>query len=151
ASSTALSGDEHGVTRAIVNSYLAPTATFVINHDIEFATAAMQRALRRAAGEQNTDFIDGTALATALMGDSIATNLFMLGYAFQQGLIPLALEAMERAIELNGVAVEANKRTFAWGRLAAHDRAKVEAFAGPGMARSEPAAEPTLADIVARR
>ena len=126
ASPTALSRVEHGITRAIVNSYLAPTAAFVVNPDIDFETAAMQRALRRAAGEQNTDFIDGTAIATALMGDSIATNLFMLGYAFQQGLVPLSLEVIERAIELNGVAIEANKRTFAWGRLAAHDRAKVE-------------------------
>ena len=151
ASPTALSRVEHGITRAIVNSYLAPTAAFVVNPDIDFETAAMQRALRRAAGEQNTDFIDGTAIATALMGDSIATNLFMLGYAFQQGLVPLSLEVIERAIELNGVAVEANKRTFAWGRLAAHDRAKVEAVARPAMTRSEPAAEPTLADIVARR
>jgi indolepyruvate ferredoxin oxidoreductase len=151
ASPTALSRVEHGVTRAIVNSYLAPTAAFVVNPDIDFETAAMQRALRRAAGEQNTDFIDGTAIATALMGDSIATNLFMLGYAFQQGLIPLSLEVIERAIELNGVAVEANKRTFAWGRLAAHGRAKVLALAEPGMARAEPAAETTLADIVARR
>src|SRR5216684_2143284 len=138
ASPTALSRVEHGITRAIVNSYLAPTAAFVVNPDIDFETAAMRRALRRAAGEQNTDFIDGTAIATALMGDSIATNLFMLGYAFQQGLIPLSLEVIERAIELNGVAIETNKRTFAWGRLAAHDRAKVEALAGPAMVRSEP-------------
>jgi indolepyruvate ferredoxin oxidoreductase len=151
ASPTALSCIEHGVTRAIVNSYLAPTAAFVVNPDIDFETAAMQRSLRRAAGEQNTDFIDGTTLATALMGDSIATNLFMLGYAFQQGLVPLALEAIERSIELNGIAVEANKRTFAWGRLAAHDRAKIDALAGPAVARSEPAVEPTLADIVVRR
>ena len=151
ASPAALSRIEQGVTRAIVNSYLAPTAAFVVNPDIDFETAAMQCSLRRATGEQNTDFIDGTTLATALMGDSIATNLFMLGYAFQQGLIPLALEAIERAIELNGVAVEANKRTFAWGRLAAHDRAKIDALAGPAIARSEPGPEPTLADIVARR
>jgi indolepyruvate ferredoxin oxidoreductase len=151
ASPTALSRIEHGVTRAVVNSYLAPTAAFVVNPDIDFETAAMQRALRRAAGEQNTDFIDGTELATALMGDSIATNLFMLGYAFQQGLVPLTLDAIERAIELNGVAVEANKRTVAWGRLAAHDRRKLEAFAGPAIARSEGAPQPTLADIVARR
>src|SRR5262249_16953460 len=79
ASATALSRIEHGVTRAIINSYLAPTAAFVVNPDIDFETVAVQRTLRRAAGEQNADFIDGTAIATALMGDSIATNLFMLG------------------------------------------------------------------------
>jgi len=50
------------------------------------------------------------------MGDSIATNLFMLGYTVQKGLVPLGLAAIERAIELNGVAVENSKRTFNWGR-----------------------------------
>jgi indolepyruvate ferredoxin oxidoreductase len=52
----------------------------------------------------------------------------MLGYAFQKGCVPLRLAAIERAIELNGVAVEANKRSLAWGRLAADDRAQVEAM-----------------------
>jgi indolepyruvate ferredoxin oxidoreductase len=65
------------------------------------------------------------------MGDSIAANLFMLGYAVQKGLVPLSLAAIERAIELNGVSVEANKRTLSWGRLAAHDRSDVEARARP--------------------
>ena len=55
------------------------------------------------------------------MGDSIATNLFMLGYAFQKGLIPLREASILQAIELNGVAVEANKQAFLWGRRAAVD------------------------------
>jgi indolepyruvate ferredoxin oxidoreductase len=84
------------------------------------------------------------------MGDSIATNLFMLGYAFQEGLVPLSLEAIERAIELNGVAVDVNKRTFAWGRLAAHDRAKVEALVRPVVQEEAPEPE-TLAALVERR
>jgi indolepyruvate ferredoxin oxidoreductase len=150
ASPQALSRVEHGVTRAVINSYLAPTAAFVINPDIDFETLAMHRALKSAAGETNAEFIDGTGIATALMGDSIATNLFMLGYAFQQGLVPLSLDAIERAIELNGVAVESNKRTFAWGRLAAYDRAKVEAAARPAMHVDAPAPE-SLADLIERR
>ena len=55
------------------------------------------------------------------MGDSIATNAFMLGFAFQKGAIPLSLEAILRAIEINGAAVEMNKQAFSWGRLAAYD------------------------------
>ena len=55
------------------------------------------------------------------MGDSIATNLFMLGFAFQKGLCRFRLTPSMRAIELNGAAVEINKRSFSWGRLAAHD------------------------------
>ncbi|HET7594026.1 MAG TPA: indolepyruvate ferredoxin oxidoreductase family protein, partial [Stellaceae bacterium] len=150
ASPQALSRVENGVTRAVINSYLAPTAAFVVNPDIDFETLAMHRALKSAAGDAGTEFIDGTGLATALMGDSIATNLFMLGYAFQQGLVPLSLDAIEKAIELNGVAVDINKRTFAWGRLAAHDRAKVEAVTRPAM-HAEAPAQQSLAELVERR
>jgi indolepyruvate ferredoxin oxidoreductase len=155
ASPTALSRMENGVTRAVINSALTPTASFVLNGDIDFEAAGMQRTLRDAIGRDATgkdgiDFVDGSGLATALMGDSIATNLFMLGYAVQQGLIPLSLDAIERAIELNGVAVENSKRTFNWGRLAAHDRAAVEVQARPVM-REEPKQAQSLADLVARR
>ena len=59
------------------------------------------------------------------MGDSIATNSFMLGFAFQRGAIPLSLEAIMKAIELNGAAIEMNKLAFSWGRLAAHDLPRV--------------------------
>ena len=150
ASPDALSRVEHGVTRAVINSYLAPTAAFVINPDIDFETLTMQRALKAAAGDAGADFIDGTGLATALMGDSIATNLFMLGYAFQKGLVPLSLEAIERAIELNAVAVESNKRTFAWGRLAAHERAQVDALVRPSLGAEAPAPQ-GLAELIERR
>jgi indolepyruvate ferredoxin oxidoreductase len=155
ASPTALSRMENGVTRAVVNSALTPTASFVLNGDIDFEAAGMQRTLRDAigrdaGGRDGIDFVDGTGLATALMGDSIATNLFMLGYAVQRGLVPLGLAAIERAIELNGVAVENSKRTFNWGRLAAHDRGAVEAQARPVM-REEPKQAQSLAELVARR
>jgi indolepyruvate ferredoxin oxidoreductase len=151
ASPGALSRVENGVTRAVINSYLAPTAAFVINPDVDFETLTMHRALKAAAGDANVEFLDGTGTATALMGDSIATNLFMLGYAFQQGLVPLSLEAIERAIELNGVAVEINKRTFAWGRLAAHDRGKVTALLGNGLRDDQAPAPPSLKELVERR
>jgi indolepyruvate ferredoxin oxidoreductase len=150
ASPAALSRLESGVTRAVVNGSLVPTASFVLNGDIDFEAAGMQRALRDAVGKEGIDFIDGSGLATALLGDSIATNLFMLGYAVQKGLVPLSVAAIERAIELNGVAVATSKRTFAWGRLAAHDRAAVEAQARPAMRQETPPAR-TLPEIVARR
>src|ERR1019366_10452851 len=69
--------------------------------------------------------IVATGIASALMGDSIATNAFMLGFAFQKGAIPLSLEAILRAIEINGAAIEINKQAFTWGRLAAHDIGRV--------------------------
>jgi indolepyruvate ferredoxin oxidoreductase len=150
ASAPALARIENGVTRAIVNSDYQPTAAFVMNPDVDFEIASMNRTIRNAAGDKNADFVDATGLATALLGDSVAANLFLLGYAFQKGLIPLSLEAIERAIELNGVAVEMNKHAVAWGRLAAYDHARVAALVHP-LASHEPPRPSGLAEIVAHR
>src|SRR4029079_8801864 len=125
AGTTALSRVERGVTRAFVNADLQPTASFVQNPDIDFEERGMQSSLREAIGERNLDIIDATGIATSLMGDSIATNAFMLGFAFQKGAIPLSLEAIMKAIDLNGAAIEMNKLAFSWGRLAAHDLQRV--------------------------
>ena len=108
---------------------MQPVAAFVLNGDMDLGAESMMKSIRDAAGDDATTFVDGTGLATAIFGDSIATNLFMLGYAWQKGLVPLSLQALERAVELNGVAVETSKRTFAWGRLAAHNLAAVQAAA----------------------
>ena len=122
---TALSRVDRGVTKAFVNADMQPTASFVQNPDIDFEIGAMQTALRDAIGERNLEIIDATGIAATLMGDSIATNPFMLGFAFQKGAIPLSLEALLRAIEINGAAIEMNKQAFTWGRLAAHDMSRV--------------------------
>jgi indolepyruvate ferredoxin oxidoreductase len=125
ASIPALSRAERGVTRAIVNADLLPTASFVINPDIDFEAGTMRESLNGAVSASDLDILDATGLATALMGDSIATNAFMLGFAFQRGAIPLSLEAIMKAIDLNGAAIEMNKLAFSWGRLAAHDLPRV--------------------------
>ena len=150
AAPAALSRIEQGVTRALINGYVAPTASFVIDNDINFEQQAMMRSIREAAGSSNTEFVDATGLATAILGDSIATNLFMVGYAWQKGLIPLSLQALRRAIELNGVAVETSLRTFDWGRLAAHDPAAVEAVARPQI-REEKLPPQSLDELVSKR
>jgi indolepyruvate ferredoxin oxidoreductase len=121
----ALSRAERGVTRAIVNADLLPTASFVINPDIDFEAGTMRDSLNEAVSASDLDILDATGLATALMGDSIATNAFMLGFAFQRGAIPLSLEAIMKAIDLNGAAIDMNKLAFSWGRLAAHDLQRV--------------------------
>ena len=149
ASPAAMSKIENGVTRAVVNEDLQPTAGFVTNTNIDFETAGMKRALRQQVGDAGIDFVDATNIATALMGDSIATNLFMLGFAFQKGLVPLSLAAIERAIELNGAAVEMNTRALAWGRLAAHDPAEVTKVVRPMLRPQAVASAPT--DRVATR
>ncbi len=150
ASAGALTLMEPGLTRALVNSHVQPTAAFVTNGEMDFQAEAMRKAIRDAAGE-NTEFVDATGLATALFGDSIATNLFRLGHAWQQGLVPLSLDAIMQAIELNGVSVELNKTVFAWGRLAAHEPARVEAQARPAARPQQEAAPQRLRDLLARR
>jgi indolepyruvate ferredoxin oxidoreductase len=121
----ALSRAERGLTRAIVNADLLPTASFVIDPDIDFQAGAMRDSLNEAVSASDLDILDATGLASSLMGDSIATNSFMLGFAFQRGAIPLSLEAIMKAIDLNGAAIEMNKLAFSWGRLAAHDLQRV--------------------------
>ncbi len=130
ASPASLSRMEPGVTRAVINGTLTPTARFVVDRDMDLQAGPMQRALRNAAGADAVDFIAASDIATTLMGDAIATNLFLLGYAFQKGLVPLELASIARAIELNGTAVAGSMAAFGWGRLAAHDPQSVEAAAG---------------------
>jgi len=89
-------------------------------------------------------------MATTLMGDSIATNMFMLGYAFQKGRVPLAEASLMRAIELNGVSVPFNKAAFNWGRTAAHDLASVKKLTTPAKVVEFKRAQ-TLDELVNRR
>jgi len=146
----ALAKMKAGFTRAVVNCAATPTAEFIRNPDWQFPLEKMQQTILDAAGEGRADFIDANSLATALMGDAIFGNLFLLGHAWQRGLVPVSLAAMHKAIELNGVAVEANLKAFLWGRRAAHDRAAVERFASPATVVELPRT-PTLDDLVARR
>uniref|UniRef100_UPI001EE66193 2-oxoacid:acceptor oxidoreductase family protein n=1 Tax=Herbaspirillum lusitanum TaxID=213312 RepID=UPI001EE66193 len=126
----AISKMRPGRTRAVVNLHQQPPGQFARNPDWEFPVEEVKALIVESVGQQ-ADFIDATRLATALMGDSIATNLFMLGYAWQRGELPLTEASLLRAIELNGVAVQANKTAFAWGRRAAVDLARVEQIAVP--------------------
>ncbi|MBI5784995.1 MAG: indolepyruvate ferredoxin oxidoreductase family protein [Rhodocyclales bacterium] len=136
-------------TRAVVNACETPTAEFTRDPDWQFPLAKMQDAIRAATGEDAASFIDATTLSTRLLGDAIGTNLFLLGYAWQQGLVPVSGAALDRAIELNGTAVEMNRKAFLWGRRAAHERAAVERYAQP--AASPQAVPQTLDELVASR
>ena len=129
ASRDALSRMGEGRTHAAVNSTGAPTAAFVKNPDWQYPGAAAEKEIRTACGNEHVDIVDAGKVATALMGDSIATNMFMLGYVWQKGWVPLSEAAVMKAIELNGVSVEFNKQSFVWGRNAAHDWTAVERLA----------------------
>ncbi|TAH33387.1 MAG: indolepyruvate ferredoxin oxidoreductase family protein [Alphaproteobacteria bacterium] len=120
-----------GKTRALVNSNEAVTGNFPRNPDLHFPSLQMTESIQSRLGQDHVKFFNATRVATGLLGDSIATNLFMLGYAFQLGWIPLHLESILRAIELNQVSVDMNKQAFAWGRKAAIDWESVEKLVRP--------------------
>ncbi|MFK3972957.1 indolepyruvate ferredoxin oxidoreductase family protein [Pseudomonas sp. NPDC087358] len=130
----------HGVTHAVINCEQSQTSAFVrtfarqaqsgdlLQHpDPQFRSPGMSQQINEAVGEQQACFIDASRIATALMGDSIATNTFMLGFAWQQGWLPVGEAALMQAIELNGTAVEFNRMAFLWGRRAAVDLPRLQA------------------------
>ena len=141
---------EHGLTRAVVNSHEIPTADFTLDTDFALDTSRIQALIAENTGDNLVDFIDASTLATALSGNAISTNMFLLGFAAQRGLLPLSMASLMRAIELNGVAIEGNKRAFHFGRMAAHDQTKVEAAAAPSIVQVR-AKPKTLDDLIQHR
>ena len=132
ASAAAIDGLRAGRTRAVVNTAKVPTADFVRNADWQFPAADAEQAITQAVGgAAQVHFIDARALAVALLGDAIYANPLLLGFAFQKGWLPVGLAAMQRAIELNAVAVPRNLLAFAWGRRAASDIDAVLRAAAP--------------------
>jgi indolepyruvate ferredoxin oxidoreductase len=122
-------------TASVINTHLVPTADFVLDNRVRFDGDSLVKRVRDASREGFA--LDATALAERLCGDAIGANLMMLGYAFQKGLLPVSLEALLEAIELNGVSVELNRLAFALGRVAAH---RPDALGTP----RPPAPAPTL-------
>lgn len=139
-------------TRAVINTDITPVAAFVTDNSVDFHKESVRREILAATLKDGQFFVPATAYAQTLMGDEIATNIFMLGYAWQQGLVPLGRDSILRAIELNGVAVEANKKAFSFGRLAAQEPATIEAMMAEvrGDAEDEPVAL-TLDEMLAKR
>ena len=152
ASDEAIAKMQAGHTRAVINRDVAPTGAFTRDPDLVVPRDAMQEAIVEACGAGAADFVEAGELATALLGDSIATNLFMVGYAWQKGLVPVGREAIARAIELNGASVEANKAAFEWGRRAAVDAEGVRRAAAPeGEAPESHRLSASLDEVIARR
>jgi indolepyruvate ferredoxin oxidoreductase len=150
ASRDALSRMGEGRTHAMINSTGSSTAAFVKNPDWQFPDAGSRGEIIRACGNDNVSFVDAGQIATALMGDSIATNMFMLGYAFQKGHVPLTEASLIKAIELNGVSVAFNKAAFNWGRTAAHDLGSVTKMTTPAKVIEFKRIQ-TLDDLIAKR
>ncbi|TVR08759.1 MAG: indolepyruvate ferredoxin oxidoreductase family protein [Salinarimonadaceae bacterium] len=114
-----LAGIRLGRTTLVVNTAEIYPGDFTRDADFSLPAERLKRELRRLAGEERIDFVDATAIATALLGNAIAANMFMLGFAYQRGAVPLGAEAIEKAIALNGEAVPMNLEAFRLGRRAA--------------------------------
>src|SRR6201999_7411 len=118
---------ESSRTTGIINSHVIPTADFILNRDFNFQSRKVNSVLETALRKESA-FVDFTKPAEMLLGDSIATNIMMMGYAYQKSLLPLSAAAIEQAIEVNGVSIKMNMQAFRLGRLAASDPAKLEAL-----------------------
>lgn len=146
---TALPTVAKGLTRIVANSEEVLTGAFTREPDLAFPGAQLRRTLEEAAGPGNVELVEASRLATALLGDAIGANLFLVGYAWQKGLLPLSEAAILRAIEINGVAVDFNKRAFLWGRRAAFDADAVRRIAGLAERRRSLSLDETIADRIA--
>jgi indolepyruvate ferredoxin oxidoreductase len=118
---------ESGRTTGVINSHVIPTADFILNRDFNFQSRKVNHVLETAL-RKDSAFVDFTKPAETLLGDAIATNMMMMGYAYQRGLLPLSAAAIEQAIEVNAVAIKMNTQAFRLGRLAAADPAKIAAM-----------------------
>ncbi len=143
---------ESSRTHGVINTHLIPIADFILNRDFNFQSGKVNHVLETAL-RKDSSFFDFTKPAETLLGDSIATNMMMMGYAYQKGLLPLQAASIEQAIEINGVAIKMNTQAFQLGRLAAADPARLAAM----MKGHDEAAAPktldemTLDEVIAHR
>jgi indolepyruvate ferredoxin oxidoreductase len=155
ASTDALGTVKHGRTEIHVNTHEIATAAFVRDPDANLHTDALLAKMRYAAGDDRVETVDAQAIAERLLGDTMPSNIVMLGRAFQRGLVPVSEAALLRAIELNGVAVEMNRTAFALGRIAAANPAALRRFAGqedvPLRAPRRPPDREDLDALISRR
>jgi indolepyruvate ferredoxin oxidoreductase len=121
-----------GETAAIANLDITPTGDFQTSRQFSLDGSELKQSLHEALSGGALHGFHATGLATDLVGDSIATNMLMVGYAAQKGVLPVCIQSLEEAIRLNGAFVESNLRTFALGRLAAHDPEALLGAVEPG-------------------
>ena len=146
-----LSAVKPGACAMVINTAEMLPGEFTRNTEFSLPTERLRRAITGAAGKERTHFVNASRLATALLGQSLGANMFMLGYAYQIGALPLSAAAIERALELNGEAVPMNIAAFRWGRRAALDLAAVEKLAAPAVADPAVALSQSFDEMVARR
>jgi indolepyruvate ferredoxin oxidoreductase len=116
-----------GRTYMVINTAEILPGEFTRNTEFSLPVERLKRAITNAAGRDKTHFVDASRLAIGLLGQSIGANMFLVGYAYQLGALPLSAATIEQALELNGEAVAMNVAAFRWGRRAAADLQAVEA------------------------
>src|SRR5579863_4238411 len=148
-----LASVKHGTTAMVVNTAEFLPGEFTRNADFSLPAERLKRTIVADAGRDQVHFIDATRIATALFGQALGANMFLVGYAYQLGALPLSAAAIERAIELNGEAVAMNKAAFHWGRHAAVAREEVERIAAPtpGTASDSGRTSESLIETLERR
>jgi indolepyruvate ferredoxin oxidoreductase len=104
-------------TVAVVNTSVLPSGEMVRNVDFAPPVDAIRGQIERVTRADANVAVDARRLAEALFGDYMATNMLVLGVAYQAGLLPLTASAIEQAVTLNGVAVDQNLQAFRYGRL----------------------------------
>jgi len=150
ASKITLNVMQQGRTYVALNSHATPTAAFVHNPQWQFPEGGCEAAIAAQVGMQALGVFDAEQVATLALGDAIYTNPLLLGYAWQQGRVPLSRAALLRAMALNGVQVANNQAAFEWGRHCAHDLAAVLALLQTRQV-IEFVKKPALADVIAKR
>ncbi len=127
----------------VANTAEVMPGEFARSADYSLPVERLKKAIRQSAGEEKAHFFDATRTASVLFGNSLGANMFMLGFACQHNGLPLSVEAIERAIELNGQAVAMNISAFRWGRRAAYEPDFVRNLAG----REEPSKTAAAQDV----
>jgi len=143
-------------THVALNTHQTPTAALVKDRDWQFPSGQCDQVLAEQVGTGRIRRLDAVRLAEQMLGDALYANPLMLGFAWQMGWVPLSLQAVQQAIELNGVQVVRNLQAFTWGRWAAHDPVRVARLSVPTQAvqwagRAPKATQEPLAELVARR
>ncbi|MEQ1944888.1 indolepyruvate ferredoxin oxidoreductase family protein [Mesorhizobium sp. VNQ89] len=133
----------------VANTAEVMPGNFTRSADYSLPVERLKKAIRDAAGSEHAHFFDATRTASALFGNTLGANMFMLGFACQYGGLPLTTEAIEKAIELNGEAVQMNIAAFRWGRRAAHEPEFVNELVGKTGMEASPSQ--SVDQIVQRR
>ncbi|MBM1633112.1 indolepyruvate ferredoxin oxidoreductase family protein [Sulfitobacter mediterraneus] len=132
-------------TRIVLNRAEMPTGDLVLNRDADLRIDDREDVIAGVVGAENLSAFDANAMAERLMGDAVFANVMMLGFAWQKSLVPVSLDALCQAIELNGVAPDRNKTAFAYGRIMADSPALLT------QDEKAPTTDESVSALIARR